>query len=238
MSIWERIREDIQTARERDPAAINTLEILLAYPGLHAVWWHRVAHWLWGRKLPVIPRLISHLSRFLTGIEIHPGAKIGRRFFIDHGMGTVIGETTEIGDDVMLYQGVTLGGTGKQRGKRHPTLGNHVVVGVGGMVLGAVTVGDDVKIGGGSVVLKDVPPHSTVVGVPGRVVAYRDPSNGRTEKLPDPEAEMMRCLQRKVLELEDRLSRLEQTCVARAEERLYDEVAEVVAETEWVREKR
>ncbi len=209
MSVLARMREDIQVVYAHDPAAINSIEIVLAYPGLHAIWGHRVAHWLWVRRLPVVPRLISHLVRFLTGIEIHPGAAIGRRFFIDHGMGTVIGETAHIGDDVMMYHGVTLGGTGKERGKRHPTLGNNVVVGVGATILGAITIGDNVKIGGGSVVLKDVPPNSTVVGVPGRVVAYRDPDSGRTEKLPDPEAEMLHCLHRKVLELESRLARLE-----------------------------
>jgi serine O-acetyltransferase len=209
MSFLARIREDVRAIYAHDPAAINTLEIILAYPGLHAVWFHRLAHWLWVCRIPIIPRLISHLARFLTGIEIHPGATIGRRFFIDHGMGSVIGETAEIGDDVMMYHGVTLGGTGKERGKRHPTLGNRVVVGVGATILGAITIGDNVKIGGGSVVLKDVPPNSTVVGVPGRVVAYRDPNSGRTEKLPDPEAEMLHCLHRKVLELESRLSRLE-----------------------------
>ncbi len=209
MSFLERLREDIQAVYAHDPAAINTLEILLAYPGLHALWFHRLAHWLWVRRVPVIPRWISHFSRFLTGIEIHPGATIGRRFFIDHGMGTVIGETAEIGDDVMMYHGVTLGGTGKERGKRHPTLGNNTVIGVGATILGAITIGDNVKIGSGSVVLKDVPPDSTVVGVPGRVVAYRDPNSGHVEKLPDPEAEMLHCLHRKVLELEDRIAQLE-----------------------------
>ncbi|MGQ9628440.1 MAG: serine O-acetyltransferase [Anaerolineae bacterium] len=224
MSWLEILREDIQTVYWNDPAAINTLEIILSYPGLHALWFHRLAHWLWERKVPVIPRLISHLSRFLTGIEIHPGARIGRRFFIDHGMGTVIGETSEIGDDVMMYHGVTLGGTGKERGKRHPTLGNNVVVGVGTTILGAITIGDNVKIGAGSVVLKDVPSNSTVVGVPGRVVAYRDPNSGRVEKLPDPEAEMLQCLQRKVLELEERLARLEER---RAEEESLTRQAEM-----------
>lgn len=209
MSLLVRIREDIQTVYHRDPAAINSIEILLAYPGLHAIWFHRIAHWLHLRRVPIIPRLFSHLSRFLTGIEIHPGATIGHRFFIDHGMGTVIGETAEIGDDVLLYQGVTLGGTGKERDKRHPTLGNDVVVGVGAQILGAITIGDGVKIGAGAVVLKDVPPHCTVVGVPGRVVAHRNPDNGQVERLPDPEAEMLRCLQRKIFELEDRIATLE-----------------------------
>jgi len=209
MSLLARIREDIQTAYRRDPAAINTIEILLAYPGLHAIWLHRISHWLHLRGVPVIPRLLSHLGRFLTGIEIHPGATIGRRFFVDHGMGTVIGETAEIGSDVLLYQGVTLGGTGKERGKRHPTLGNNVVVGVGAQILGAITIGDGTKVGAGAVVLKDVPSHCTVVGVPGRVVAYRNPDNGQVERLPDPEAEMLRCLQQKIFELEDRITALE-----------------------------
>ena len=209
MSLLARIREDIQTAYRHDPAAINTIEILLAYPGLHAIWLQRIAYWLHHRGVPVIPRLIFHLGRFLTGIEIHPGATIGRRLFIDHGMGTVIGETSQIGDDVLLYQGVTLGGTGKERGKRHPTLGNDVVVGVGAQILGAITIGEGTKVGAGAVVLKDVPPHCTVVGVPGRVVAYRNPDNGRMERLPDPEAEMLRCLQQKLFELEDRITTLE-----------------------------
>jgi len=188
------------------------VEVLLAYPGLHAIMLHRVAHALWKLHVPVVPRLISHFNRFITGIEIHPGAKIGKGFFIDHGMGVVIGETTEIGDNVTLYQGVTLGGTGKERGKRHPTVGNNVLISVGAKVLGAIEIGDNVKIGAGSVVLDSVPPNCTVVGVPGRVVAVRDPSSGstrRVERLPDPEAEMMACLQRKILELEERLARLE-----------------------------
>jgi len=209
MSLLARIREDIQTAYHRDPAAINTIEILLAYPGPHAIWLHRIAHRLHCRGVPVIPRLLSHFGRFVTGIEIHPGATIGRRVFIDHGMGTVIGETSQIGDDVLLYQGVTLGGTGKERGKRHPTLGNNVVIGVGAQILGAITIGDGTKVGAGAVVLKDVPPNCTVVGVPGRVVAYRNPDNGRVERMPDPEAEMLRCLQQKLFELEDRITALE-----------------------------
>lgn len=209
MSLWQTLREDLQAIFERDPAAVSVLEVLLAYPGLHAIWLHRLAHALYKKRIPIIPRLISHINRFLTGIEIHPGATIGRRFFIDHGMGVVIGETTEIGDDVTLYQGVTLGGTGKERAKRHPTIGNHVVIGAGAKVLGAVTIGDHVRIGAGSVVVTDVPDHSTVVGVPGRVVALYDPDTGQTEKLPDPEAEMLRCLRDQVLRLEERLSALE-----------------------------
>ena len=209
MAILARIREDVQTAYRHDPAALSSVEILLAYPGLHAIWLHRVAHWLHSQKVPIVPRLLSHLSRFLTGVEIHPGAIIGRRCFIDHGMGTVIGETARIGDDVVLYQGVTLGGTGKERGKRHPTLGDGVVVGVGAQVLGAITIGNGTKVGAGAVVLRDVPSHCTVVGVPGRVVAYQNPVDGQVERLPDPEAEMLRCLQQKIFELEDRIVVLE-----------------------------
>jgi serine O-acetyltransferase len=209
MSILSDMRGDVRAILDRDPAAVNTVEVLLAYPGLHAIWLHRIAHALQVRRAPLLPRLISHFNRFVTGIEIHPGAVIGKRFFIDHGMGVVIGETAEVGDDVLLYQGVTLGGTGKQRGKRHPTLGNHVIVGVGAMVLGAITVGDHVRIGGGSVVINNVPSYSTVVGVPGHVVAIYDPESGRTEKLPDPEAEMMSCLREELWKLEERLARLE-----------------------------
>ena len=205
------IRDDIRAIFERDPAATNLLEVLLTYPGLHALIAHRVAHWLFKRGVPVLPRLISHVSRLLTGIEIHPGAQIGRGFFIDHGMGVVIGETSEIGDNVTLYQGVTLGGTGKERGKRHPTIGNNVMIGVGAHVLGAVTVGDGAKIGAGAVVLRDVPPHSTAVGVPAKVVTFRDPESltRRVEHLPDPELEMISALHRKIMELEERLISME-----------------------------
>jgi len=209
MSLIQSIRRDIETIYARDPAAVSTIEILLAYPGFHARQLHRLAHTLHNWKVPVLPRLVSHLGRFLTGIEIHPGAKIGEGFFIDHGMGVVIGETAEIGDNVMLYQGVTLGGTSTQKTKRHPTLGDNVVVGAGAHIIGAITVGDNVRIGSGSVVVKPVPPNSTVVGVPGRVVARVDPTNGTVEKLPDPEAEAIHCLHRKVTELERRLSALE-----------------------------
>lgn len=164
------LREHIETIRREDPAAKNTLEILLCYPGLHAVTFHRLSHALYRARRHVLARLVSHVARFLTGIEIHPGATIGKRLFIDHGMGTVIGETAEIGDDVLLYQGVTLGGTGGERGKRHPTLGNNVVVGTGAAVLGNITLGDGVKVGAGSVVVHSVPAGATVVGIPGRVV--------------------------------------------------------------------
>jgi serine O-acetyltransferase len=164
------LADQIRAIKREDPAAKSSLEILLCYPGLHAVWFHKVSHWLYRRKRFVIARLVSHFARFLTGIEIHPGAKLGKRLFIDHGLGVVIGETAEIGDDVLLYQGVTIGGTGSQRGKRHPTLGSRVVVGAGAAVLGNITLGDDVKVGAGSVVVHSVPLGSTVVGIPGKVV--------------------------------------------------------------------
>ena len=157
-----------------DPAATSKLEVILTYAGFHALLFYRVAHWLWKRRIPFIPRALSQFARFITGIEIHPGATIGSGMFIDHGMGVVIGETTEVGDNVTLFQGVTLGGTGKQRGKRHPTLGSHVVVGAGVKVLGPIKIGDFVKIGANSVVLQDVPDHSTVVGIPGRIVRIKD----------------------------------------------------------------
>lgn len=206
------LRDDVRAIFRNDPAARNLAEVLL-YPGLHAILFHRLAHWLWKRRVPFLPRLISQLARFFTGIEIHPGATIGGGFFIDHGMGVVIGETSEIGNNVMLYQGVTLGGTGKQTGKRHPTLEDDVVIGVGASVLGAITVGKGARVGGGAVVVKDVPPHATAVGVPARVVATRDPATGETrrvEDLPDPEGEMLRGLRAKVLELETRLADLEE----------------------------
>ncbi len=206
------IRADIKAITDRDPAAANIAEVLLAYPGFHALLIHRLAHRLHQAGVPLLPRLVSHLGRFLTGIEIHPAATIGRGVFIDHGMGVVIGETAEVGDNVTLYQGVTLGGTGKQRGKRHPTVGNNVVVGVGAKVLGAITVGDNARIGAGAVVLHDVPANATAVGVPAKVVVFRQEGQTaqRVEQLPDPEAEMISCLHRKILELEDRLTSLEQ----------------------------
>lgn len=166
--MFKTIREDVATIFENDPAARSTLEVVLTYSGLHAVWGHRIAHAFYKRKFYFMARLISQVSRFFTGIEIHPGAKIGRRFFIDHGMGVVIGETCEIGNDVTLYQGVTLGGTGKEKGKRHPTLEDNVLVATGAKVLGSITIGANSKIGAGSVVLKAVPPNATVVGIPGK----------------------------------------------------------------------
>jgi serine O-acetyltransferase len=205
------LRDDIRVIFERDPAATNIVEVLLAYPGLHAILFYRTSHWLYGRHIPVLPRLVSNFGRFLTGIEIHPAAKIGKGFFIDHGMGVVIGETAEVGDNVTLYQGVTLGGTGKERGKRHPTLGNDVLVGVGAKVLGAITIGDGARIGGGAVVLRDVPPHATAVGVPAKVVSFREPdgTTKRVENLPDPEMDMITALRRKIADLEGRMESVE-----------------------------
>ncbi len=171
---FRKIARDFRAALSMDPAATSRLEVALTYSGFHALLFHRFAHWLWKHRIPFIPRALSQFARFITGIEIHPGASIGSGLFIDHGMGVVIGETTEIGDNVTLFQGVTLGGTGKQRGKRHPTIGNHVVVGAGAKVLGPIRIGDYVKIGANSVVLQDVPDHSTVVGIPGRIVRIKD----------------------------------------------------------------
>ena len=171
--LFASLREHVQTIRREDPAAKNALEVLLCYPGLHAVLFHRISHPLYQRRWYVLARLVSQFARFLTGIEIHPGAQIGRRLFIDHGMGVVIGETAEVGDDVLLYQGVTLGGTGNETGKRHPTVGNRVVVGTDAKVLGNITLGDNVKVGAGSVVVHSVPPDTTVVGIPARTVKSR-----------------------------------------------------------------
>jgi serine O-acetyltransferase len=174
-SLLQNIKEDIRSVFDRDPAARSTLEILVAYPGLHAIWGYHISHWLWTHRLYTLGRWISHVFRFLTGIEIHPGACIGRRFFIDHGMGVVIGETAEIGADVTLYHGVTLGGTSLHKGKRHPTLGDGVVVGAGAKILGAITIGAGSRIGANAVVVKSVPPNSVVVGVPGQVVVRSKP---------------------------------------------------------------
>ncbi len=198
------IREQIDTVFRRDPAARSVLEIVLCYPGFHAILLHRVAHGLYRRGWFTLARVLSQFSRTITGIEIHPGATIGRRCFIDHGMGVVIGETSEIGDDVLLYQGVTLGGTGKDTGKRHPTIGNGVVIGTGAKILGNIRIGDFVKVGAGSVVVRPVPDHSTVVGVPGRVVGDADSELNPLEhgKLPDPEGQAIDDLSRRVAELE------------------------------------
>lgn len=213
------IKKEIRVIFERDPAAKTIAEVLLCYPGLHALLFHRLAHYLYKKGFVLLPRLISQFSRFLTGIEIHPGATIGEGLFIDHGTGVVIGETAEIGNNVTIYQGVTLGGTGKERGKRHPTVGNNVVVSTGAKVLGNIKIGDNARIGAGSVVLRDVPPNTTVVGIPGKIV-IRDGVNVADMEvesiidlhhgnLPDPVAEMILCLQRKVGRLEKRIEELE-----------------------------
>jgi serine O-acetyltransferase len=201
--MFRAIRDQIETIFREDPAAKSVLEILTCYPGFHAVLAHRLAHKLYRWHVPLAPRIISQISRFFTQIEIHPGAQIGRRFFIDHGSGVVIGETAIIGDDVLLYQGVTLGGTGNERGKRHPTLGNNVVVGTGAKVLGNIKIGDNVKIGAGSVVVHDVPGNSTVVGIPGRVVRIRPEGTLEHGRLPDPEGQAIDDLARRVAELEE-----------------------------------
>ncbi len=207
MSLIKSIRRDIQAVFAGDPAAVSTLEILLAYPGFHARQFHRLAHTLYRWHVPVLPRLISHISRFLTGIEIHPGAKIGEGFFIDHGMGVVIGETAEIGDNVILYQDVTLGGTSRQKIKRHPTLGNNVVVGVGAQLIGDIIIGDNSKVGAGSVVVTSVPANATVVGIPGRIVAVRNPDTDTVERLPDPVWEKLVDMERRIAALEKRLGK-------------------------------
>jgi serine O-acetyltransferase len=207
--MFETLRRDIQAAWDRDPAVRSTLEIIFCYPGLHAVWLHRMAHWFWNRRLLFLGRFISHLNRFLTGIEIHPAARLGPGLFIDHGMGVVIGETSEVGDNVTIYQGVTLGGTSLERKKRHPTIGNNVVIGSGAKILGPFTVGDNSKIGSGSVVVKEVPPNSVVVGVPGRVI-FRDGKKVTDmdfdwTNLPDPVAQALQCLVDRVHDLEKEL---------------------------------
>ncbi|HEX2036687.1 MAG TPA: serine O-acetyltransferase [Chloroflexota bacterium] len=230
------LQQDLRAVFDRDPAARNVVEVVLAYPGLHAIWLHRVAHYLHRSRLPVVPRVLSHFARWVTGIEIHPGACIGRRCFIDHGMGVVIGETAEIGDDVTLYQGVTLGIYHAQQArrlrgaKRHPTLRDGVIVGVGAKILGAITVGEGAIVAPGAVVTKDVPAHTTVMGIPARVVTVRDPQTGaklrvepqpapaaqsgpphpgRVADLPDPQLEVIRSLHEKIVELEARLETLE-----------------------------
>jgi serine O-acetyltransferase len=204
------LREDITAVMERDPAARSRVEVMLCYPGLHALWTHRLSHWLWARGLRILPRFIAEVSRSWTGIDIHPGARIGRRFFIDYGCGVVIGETSIVGDDVTLYQGVTLGGTGKERGRRHPTLCDHVVVGAGAKILGNIVIGENCRIGAGSVVLDDIPEASTVVGVPGRIihkkgkrVVINDP-----KQTGDPLAERMASLMREVEMLHEEVQQL------------------------------
>ncbi len=208
--MFDRFQDDIRAVKERDPAATSTMSVLVNYPGIHALWGHRVNNWLWRHGRRGIARFGSQVIRWFTGIEIHPGASIGKRFFIDHGMGVVIGETAVVGDDVTIYQGVTLGGTGKETGKRHPTLDDCVVVGVGAAVLGNVTIGRGSKVGGGAVVIDDVPPNSTVVGIPGRVVVRAgervDAIDLHHEDLPDPVIEMFRHVNRRIDRVEQRLA--------------------------------
>jgi len=216
--MFSRLKKDIKVIFERDPAAKSIWEVILCYPGFHAIILHRIAHYLYKKNLVLLPRLISQFSRWITGIEIHPGAKIGDGLFIDHGTGVVIGETAEVGNNVTIYQGVTLGGTGKEKGKRHPTIGNNVVISTGAKILGSITVGDNARIGAGSVVLKPVPPNTTVVGVPGKVVVRNGINIAdvdmsvidlQHDQLPDPVAEMILCLQRKIDRLEHRIADLE-----------------------------
>ena len=206
--MFRSFREDIRSVFDRDPAARSTVEILLCYPGMHAIWMHRLNHWLWKRGFRLLGRFLSQFSRFVTGIEIHPGATIGRRFFIDHGMGVVIGETAVVGDDVTLYQDVTLGGTGKEKGKRHPTICSGVVIGGGAKILGNITIGENCRVGSGSVVLRDIPANSTVVGVPGHIV-YR---NGKRvvitdpKEIADPLSDALVAVARRVQEIEEMLA--------------------------------
>lgn len=215
--MFKRLKKDIQVVFDRDPAARSVWEVVLCYSGLHAIWFHRLSHKLYLRGWVLLPRMISNLARFLTGIEIHPGATIGEGLFIDHGTGIVIGETAEIGKNVTLYQGVTLGGTGKEKGKRHPTIGDNVVVASGAKVLGSFTVGEHAKIGAGSVVLKEVPPYATVVGIPGKIVCmYGEKVRGgeddvdlRHDQLPDPEGQMLFCMQHHLQLLQEKITKLE-----------------------------
>lgn len=208
--VFTQIKEDIQTIYEKDPAAENLLEVLFCYPGLHALIMHRIAHKLDYWKIPLIPRIISNISRFFTGIEIHPKARIGRRFFIDHGMGVVIGATTIIGDDVLLYQGVTLGGTGNEHGKRHPTLGDNIVVGSGAKVLGNIEIGSNSRIGAGSVVVDSVPENSTVVGIPGRIVRQKLLIQGQLmhNRIPDPVTCQMNRMKYEIQDVKEQLEEL------------------------------
>ena len=227
------IREDIRNVFHRDPAARSIIEVIFCYPGLHAVWNHRISHWLWTHRLKLPGRLVSQWGRFLTNIEIHPGAAIGRRFFIDHGAGVVIGETAEIGDDVLMYQGTSLAGTSLQKGKRHPTIRNRVVVGAGAIVLGPIVVGEGARIGAGSVVVKPVPPGATVVGIPGRVVEeHREPSidldHGR---LPDPVSEAIRVVLGEMAGLEERMVMMERNAgLSVPHHELEDKIREIMQE--------
>jgi serine O-acetyltransferase len=209
--MFNRMREDIKTVFREDPAARSVIEVLLCYPGLHAVWNYRCAHFFWTHNMKLCGRMISHCGRFFTGIEIHPAAKIGRRLFIDHGMGVVVGETSEIGDDVLMYTGVVLGGTSLEKHKRHPTIGNRVVIGSAAIILGPILVGDDSRIGANSVVINPVPPAVTVVGVPGRIVEKKQDHDLILDhaKLPDPVSDALRVVMDRQAKLEERLKELE-----------------------------
>ena len=211
--MFKMIKKDINAIFERDPAAKNIFEVILTYSGLHSIIMHRIAHWFYNKKMTTIARIISQISRFITGIEIHPGAKVGQGVFIDHGSGVVIGETTEIGDNVTIYQGVTLGGTGKETGKRHPTIGDNVLISAGAKVLGSIKIGNNVKVGASSVVLDPVPDNCTVVGVPGKVIVrdgHRVPRSDMDQHLPDPVAELLKDMQDRIDTLEARLEEQEQ----------------------------
>jgi serine O-acetyltransferase len=214
MGVISRVREDIQAVFDRDPAARTGLEVALTYPGLHAIWIHRFAHWLWEHQLKLLGRLVSEVSRFITGIEIHPGAKIGRRLFIDHGMGVVVGETCEIGDDVLIYQGVTLGGTSLKKEKRHPTLEDHVMVSAGASVIGPVRIGEGSRIGAGAVVVSSAPPYSTIVGIPGKIIegdaARHEVMELDHAKLPDPVARAISNVVEKLNRMGARMEEIEE----------------------------
>ncbi|HKV55452.1 MAG TPA: serine O-acetyltransferase EpsC [Candidatus Binataceae bacterium] len=214
MGLVDRMREDIQAVFDRDPAARTTLEIVLAYPGIHAIWLHRAANWLWHRELKLLGRIVSAFSRFLTGIEIHPGATLGRRLFIDHGSGVVIGETAEVGDDVLIYQGVTLGGTSQKKEKRHPTIEDQVMISAGAAVIGPVRIGRGSRIGAGAVVVSSAPPYSTIVGIPGKVIEGESTRQDIAEldhaRLPDPVARAINGLVEKLNQLGIRLEEIEE----------------------------
>ena len=209
--LFRTVKEDIQTVFAKDPAAKSTLEVLICYPGLHALWSHRLAHCLWKCKLFLLARIISHINRFFTNIEIHPGAKIGRQFFIDHGSGVVIGETTEIGDNVLLYQGVVFGGTSLKKEKRHPTIGHDVVIGAGSTLLGPIHIGDGAKVGAGSVVISDVPPEKTVVGVPARIAGEHEHLlvDLNHAQLPDPVVDTLKHLLEEQKKIKKRITNME-----------------------------
>ncbi|GJQ23180.1 serine O-acetyltransferase [Candidatus Brocadia sapporoensis] len=228
--MFERLCEDIDVAFQNDPAARSKLEVLLCYPGIHALWLHRISHYLWARGWILLSRFISHINRFLTGVEIHPAAQIGRGVFIDHGMGIVIGETAVIGDGCLLYKGIVLGGTTTEKTKRHPNLGKKVVVGSNACILGNITIGDYARIGSGSVVTKDVPPHATVVGVPGRIIKQRKAEEQETKldhgQLPDPIAEAIMMVLEENRKLKQRIKKLETTL------HLSNEANDAVSETE------